>query len=81
MEHRLGVIFCFVNNYRWRGCNAVRESMKHMLRLRELHVKKNEFAYVELQFRLIRQLEEKLVNVKLNEVVPSNVFRAEVAKE
>lgn len=59
----------------------VREAMKQALSLRGIEVDRTDFPYVELQVLLIRQLEGKLANTELNEVVPATIYRAEVAKE
>lgn len=59
----------------------MREAIKQALSLRNIDVNKEDFPYVELQVHLIQQLEGKLANSKLKDIVPVTVYRVEVAKE
>lgn len=59
----------------------MREAIKQALSLRNIDVNKEDYPYVELQVHLIQQLEGKLANSKLKDIVPVTVYRAEVAKE
>lgn len=59
----------------------MREAIKQALSLRNIDVNKEDYPYVELQVHLIQQLEGKLANSKLKDIVPVTVYRVEVAKE
>lgn len=52
--------------------------MKQSLALRGIEVSQADFPYVELQQLLIKQLEGKIANYKLNDIAPATIFRAEV---